>query len=817
MKKALKFSLKFLAVVLGLLFLLSFGGWIYLKQHKADLISYIKTESDKRLNGEVSIGEISISLFHTFPKISISFENVSVRDSLWTRHHHDLLSAPRAFASFDFFELVTGHLRISKLILENAEVYLYTDSTGYNNTSVFRKHPQVANNTTGPAHYPNLEMRNSRLIVEKVDKHKFFLFDIHRLICRVNTHSDEPQLDLDVNLFTQVKSLIFNREKGSFLEGKTVQGRFLVHFNPGSKVLQFEKIKLNIDKQVFRSSGKFFLAEVPALFTLSLETENLDYPKVVSFLTPNIRSKLNQYDISGGIKSVSCSLDGTDTAYKTPLIRLHVTVKNKSVHTPITDLERASFTGYFTNELVKGLGHGDDNSVLRFTGLDARWQDMDFHSDSMIIRNLIEPAIRCQVRSVFPLEGLNNLLDDGSFRFSKGSGKVDLQYSGPLTDGTSTPKLLNGSFFMDSASFTYLPRNFNLVNGKGKIRFAASDMFIEDLRANTGSTDLMMNGSMKNILSLMDKGNSALTLDWDIRSNRINLNDFKSFLKKRTGTTMSRKKKKPFLSETLYKITRLMETSSMQLSLQAKQLLYKKFAATGVRTSLELNDDAINIKSIVLEHAGGTIEASGSLRNEIASNPFYFKATLKHVNVSTVFNAFNDFGQQAITANNIQGSLDASIDLKGEVTEKVLLIPDSTRGQIDFSLKQGRLIDFEPVQKISETVFKNRNFSDIQFADLHDQFTISGDLITINRMEIRSTVMTMFVEGIYDVKKGADLSIQVPLSNLKNKNGEVLPENQGIDSKTGVSARLRAKTGDDHKLHISWDPFKKAVRRMKKK
>lgn len=260
-----------------------------------------------------------------------------------------------------------------------------------------------------------------------------------------------------------------------------------------------------------------------------------------------------------------------------------------------------------------------------------------------------------------------------------------------------------------------------------------------------------------------------------------------------------------------------METSSMQLSLQAKQLLYKKFAATGIRTSLELNDDAINIKSMALEHAGGTIEANGSLRNEIASNPFSFKATLRHVNVSTVFNAFNNFGQQAIAANNIQGSLDASIDLKGEVTEKLLLIPDSTRGQIDFNLKQGRLIDFEPVQKISETVFKHRNFSDIQFADLHDQFTISGHLITINRMEIRSTVMTMFVEGTYDVKKGADLSIQVPLSNLKNKNGEVLPENQGTDSKTGVSARLRAKTGDDHKLHISWDPFKKAVRRMKKK
>jgi hypothetical protein len=79
-------------------------------------------------------------------------------------------------------------------------------------------------------------------------------------------------------------------------------------------------------------------------------------------------------------------------------------------------------------------------------------------------------------------------------------------------------------------------------------------------------------------------------------------------------------------------------------------------------------------------------------------------------------------------------------------------------------------------------------------------------------MEIQSTVITMFVEGIYDVKKGTDLSIQVPLSNLKKRDEDFKPKNKGIDSKTGISLRLRAKTGDDGKAKISWDPFKAALR-----
>jgi hypothetical protein len=39
--------------------------------------------------------------------------------------------------------------------------------------------------------------------------------------------------------------------------------------------------------------------------------------------------------------------------------------------------------------------------------------------------------------------------------------------------------------------------------------------------------------------------------------------------------------------------------------------------------------------------------------------------------------------------------------------------------------------------------------------------------------------------------------------------------NKGIFSKTGPSARLRAKWGDDGKIKISWDPFNKAGKKLK--
>jgi hypothetical protein len=81
----------------------------------------------------------------------------------------------------------------------------------------------------------------------------------------------------------------------------------------------------------------------------------------------------------------------------------------------------------------------------------------------------------------------------------------------------------------------------------------------------------------------------------------------------------------------------------------------------------------------------------------------------------------------------------ADVTMQGGLTSKAQLIPEELKGFVKFNLQNGQLVNFEPVQKIQETVFKKRDFSDIQFADLHDLLEINGDNITVNRMEIRST------------------------------------------------------------------------------
>ncbi|MEI8073292.1 MAG: hypothetical protein WCH78_00980, partial [Bacteroidota bacterium] len=102
---------------------------------------------------------------------------------------------------------------------------------------------------------------------------------------------------------------------------------------------------------------------------------------------------------------------------------------------------------------------------------------------------------------------------------------------------------------------------------------------------------------------------------------------------------------------------------------------------------------------------------------------------------------------------------------------------------------------------------KKRDMVNIKFAEIKDDLDFKKGEITINKMEINSSILTLFVEGIYSQKK-TDISIQVPVSNLKTKK-DYDPENVGTGKSGGMSVFLRAKSDEKGTVTIKYDPFKR--------
>ena len=182
---------------------------------------------------------------------------------------------------------------------------------------------------------------------------------------------------------------------------------------------------------------------------------------------------------------------------------------------------------------------------------------------------------------------------------------------------------------------------------------------------------------------------------------------------------------------------------------------------------------------------------------------------MDNVDVSRMLNAFDNFGQDGITAANLEGRLSTKVDATMSIDAKGKVLPATITSIVDFSLKDGALNNYEPVKKLQRFVFKNRDFDNIRFAELKDRLEIKDREIKINRMEIQSTVMSMYVEGIYSQKGGTDMSIQIPFSNMKKRAADYNPENLGADKKGGGSIYIRGRPGPDGNVKFKLDLFNK--------
>lgn len=807
MKKTLRYIVKGAGIVIGLLLIFWLVIIGYVSVNKKQIIAKVTTELEERMNATVVIGDLDPSFFQTFPFLSLRLSDISLRDSLWDKHHHDFLKAEKFFIRVNPLSLFSASPKINKILVERGSIYLFTDTSNYTNAYIMNAKKKATRKGLSPP-FNGIELKDVRLSFINPFQGKLFDFDIAKLVCDVDSEDSTTVLGIRADML--VHNLAFNTDRGSFLREKKVEGKFKITL--GHQNIDFQNIILKIDHQPFEITGSFVIGQDPA-FSLVIETRKANYRSLTSLLTERLQRKLDTFDLKNTVDA-SATLIGSLLPKTIPLVKVNWNIKNNDLTTPAGEFTNCTLNGNFSNQADSSLKRNDSNSVITIAGFTGSWENIPLSASQILITQLGEPKIAFDLHASAELKSLNDLTGIESFDFKKGKAEININYSGPIVAGDTTQTLISGAIDISDGQFTYLPRNLMLSGCKGSLIFDKKDVYIKDLRANTMRSDLLIGGKIDNFLSMLNMTSENMLIDLNVISSKLDLTDFTQNLQKRN--VVSRQNSKARFMKIANRIDKMIEQSAMKIELSAKKVQYKKFLAGNVKAVLALNKDDWNLENVSLNHADGNLSLNGHIKTDGIENPFMLKGSMQNIDISKVFYAFNSFSFDGLSDKNIHGDLTADFNISASINNKAEIVPYSTRGYVNLSLKNGALQNFEPMQKISNSVFKKRDMSDIRFAELKDNLEINGTLIRINSMEIQSTVISMFIEGSYDMKTGPDLSILVPLSNLKKRDADYELVNKGTDSKKGLSVHLRAKYGDDGKVKVVWDPFKKARKKKNK-
>ncbi|RYG20911.1 MAG: AsmA family protein [Chitinophagaceae bacterium] len=530
MNRWLKISLKILSGLVVLIVLVWLGAAYYINHNNKAILNTILGQLNANVNGKIEVESMETTLLKGFPGVAVSLKKVHLSDSLFKIHKHELLNAADIDVSLNVFSLIAGNIKINKIGINNANIYIYTDSTGYSNTSMFKKKSTNESSEKDKKAFEikRVDFNKVNLIVDNRRRFKLFHFLVNELKGKI----DYPDSGWNgsLKLKTQVKSFAFNTKKGSFLEGKTLEGTLTTHYNSERKEITIEQKKLNIGEDEFLIGAKINLAKNESAFAIDVRADHILYQNISLLLSPNISTKLLRFVIDKPIAVVGQIIDDGNKDNFDPLINVRIQVKNNGITIPSGRLTNCSFTGTFTNKDTVGKPTGDRNSAIRFYALTGDYYNAPLKIDTFAITNLERPIAAGFITSQFPLDKLNSSIGGETFNFRGGTADVRLYCKTDIDNFRFVRPVLSGNVLIKNADITYLPRSMRLVNSNLTLNFNQKDLTITKSRFQLGQSVLNMNCSIQNFLNFYYTDPEKIIVNLKMTSPTLSLSEFMTFL-----------------------------------------------------------------------------------------------------------------------------------------------------------------------------------------------------------------------------------------------------------------------------------------------
>ncbi len=805
--------LLFLAIACALVLV---AAWLVAGYYRKEIIQQINTQLSARLNGRVEMADADLAFWATFPEVSLRLEGVKLTGLDSTQR--PLLRAERIYISIDFMALLRRQVRFQSLHISEATISIWRGSNGITNVQGLMKRDTMERAKT-PAGGVTL-LADGLLHLEQVDvryvdsvRHKSFGVLVKKGHSQFRGTDSLWHQKLVGDVFFH--ELILNPRKGTFLHETPAQLSLHAVHPRNSHVFYFDSSTLQLEKSLLTLRGSLHAPDSGRL-KLNISSESLDYQEALRILPNGLATHLDDIQVARPF-SYAIAIDAPIGIAAYPVVMMKFDFADNDVRSGPLHFENVSAHGTFTNRADSLMEPGDANTEITLTHLKATHNGLPFAGEARL-HDLEALQLLLTAEHTFSLPVLNKLVDTTQVRLQKGNFHSRFRYEGTLSEYLDTAAVsyygqLTGALEVTDAEIHWLPRQLVFKDVQTQVRFTQDSVWLDLLRATTGSNQLQLSGLVGNYVPFFTVPTEKAFVKLTVQSPDIDLTGLlgtRQVAKKKT-TARARQAARQRVTDWVEEVFNTLE---VQVQLNIGHVKRGSFETRQLKGELKVGQNKLEANRMTMQFAGGALDASFLMKDLDASeHPIYLTAYTKNVNLKSLFRAFDNFHQQKITHKNLEGTVSTSVKLGARVNQDFEFVPGSFWGPVRATVKKGTLHDLPAFQSLSNFLLKRRDFAEVKFAQIESRFYIKSREIEIERMEIQSSVLGLFVEGVYSLRNKTDLLVQIPLSNLKKRDKKFVPEKVGTDAKVGPSVFLRAKENEDGKIEIKYE----LLHRFKKK
>ncbi|MFD2513893.1 AsmA-like C-terminal region-containing protein [Pontibacter locisalis] len=767
-------------------------GLVYAYQDK--IIELFVAEANKHIKTKVEVSQISLSLFEKFPQIAVSLEQVNVHEAL-PESEESLANAKRLYFTFSIFDVLLGNYTIKQLFMEEGAIYVKVLPDGQVNYQVF------ITDSTAPANeefsFDLEQITLDQVVVHYIDQklQQAYEVDAHYLQAALTVSNEIVAVTTngDATIHT------IRIGSGEYFKNKKINLATALEINRQEQIVQLQPSVVQVEGAAYEIEGAIGYAGTTTL-DLKLNGKNTDVQSFLSLLPQNITEEFSQYRSEGDIY-FNGTVKGSASGTENPSINFSFGAKDASFYHPDVKqrIDKINLTGSFTN----GDRHNASSSTLELNNLTGVLNGRPFKGN-LKYSNFNNPNIAFDVQGMLDVGYVLGLAKLQQVRSGSGLADVRIAFSGNLNEFKARPGYstlsTSGDITLHNVSLALEDLPMPLGSLNGNFMFKRNDVAVSDFRGRLGESDFVINGMFKNVMAWLLLEKQRLLVEADFKSNYLNCDEL---LSERLNTPEAARKG----NSGDYRFT-VSPNVAFDLSATIDKVKFRRLKAKNIKGEVTLKNQVVSSPNISFSAVGGNFAVRGSLdarnRNHIKVST---ASKLNNMSVDSLFYVFENFQQNFIMDRHLRGQLTANIVSDVYFDSQLNPKTDLLQAEIMATVRNGQLINFAPMQKMSAFV-KRSELENMRFAELHNSFWIQQRTIYIPEMDIRSSlsaVPTVSVSGTHTFDQKMDYKIKLPLFNNRRPDKDSVYGVVAEDPDAGNSSLFLTLKGNESDFKIAYD------------
>ncbi|HPI43764.1 MAG TPA: AsmA-like C-terminal region-containing protein, partial [Tenuifilaceae bacterium] len=241
--------------------------------------------------------------------------------------------------------------------------------------------------------------------------------------------------------------------------------------------------------------------------------------------------------------------------------------------------------------------------------------------------------------------------------------------------------------------------------------------------------------------------------------------------------------------------------NTYRVKVDTKNLKYMNYTFQDVRCGMLFTNNTFEIQNFTGHGFDGTL--SGTMLN--SENKYFIKTDFQGMDISKLFNHYDNFKQTIVTHNNISGNLSGSAILNFTTNNKGEIDMPSIKMESDITISNGKLMGMNKIEKLSKWL-KLDQVKSIDFKTLKNKIEISEGCVKIPKMDVLSNVVNMQLSGEHYFAGNFTYWMKVNFSQVLSRrflNSSVTNDNEHA---TDGSINLYLKLfGDNNNYEVKLD------------